>query len=245
MTIENQLRRIECGSGNGFCYDVDRTLFAGADRLLHGPLLIALDTNVVLALQEYGARLIDGEGIEHPDPAHLGDLNALGTLLDLWFMRDIRFVVLPGARDDQRRAGQPAVLARRERTMTALEEALSFQLQDWEHADQRFDWEQPVTEEARRTLDRIAGDLDRVLVREAYVSGVDVFLTMDKQVLRAASNASPPFPHVWRPATLTDATRRLSVEHLTGGMLDHSGCPYGLIPGPDLGKMGRLLEALS
>ncbi|TLM80933.1 hypothetical protein [Pseudarthrobacter sp. NamE5] len=197
----NPLRSIEDG-GHGFCYDIDRSVFPGASASTHGPLLVGLDTNAVLEIQEYGVRLIDDVRIHHPDAEHLRDIYALGDLVQLWFVRDIRFVVLPGARRDQRRPGKSEKIARLHETLSAIEEALTFQIQDWGYEDHRFDWARTRNLGVDCALARIPGSLDRRLVEQSYDAGVDVFLTMDKQVLRSVSTLPSGFPNLWRPPRL-------------------------------------------
>ncbi|MDP9934736.1 hypothetical protein J2T11_001076 [Paenarthrobacter nicotinovorans] len=241
-SYENPLRKLEDG-GLGFCYDFDPEIFAGALGVTHGPLLVGLDTNAILEIQNYGVRLIDDEAIDHPDPAHRRDILALGEVLELWFTRDIRFVVLPGARSDHRRQGHSEKLERLHNTFLAIEDALTFQLQDWGSEDRRFQWSRDRPDLVKQTLARIPGSLDRLLVGQSFDCGVDVFLTMDKQVLRSTSDAPPNFPNVWPPSRLMDRLKQIG--HFGGGVVRHDKCPYeGRVLFPDLGKISRLLEVL-
>jgi hypothetical protein len=220
-------------------------VFPGASTSTHGPLLVGLDTNAVLEIREYGVQLIDDVRIHHPDAEHLRDIYALGDLVQLWFVRDIRFVVLPGARRDQRRPGNSEKVMRLHDTLSAIEEALTFQIQDWGLEDRRFDRARTRSKGVDHALARIPGSLDRRLVEQSYDGGVDVFLTMDKQVLRSVSTPPSDFPNLWRPSTLLDRLTNLGVNQLGGGILEHENCPYGggwLFP--DMGKMSRLLSSL-
>jgi len=60
-------------------------------------------------------------------------------------------------------------------------------------------------------------------------------------------DAVPSFPNVWRPSNLAERLTHLGIEHFRGGHINHTDCRYlapGRLPMGDMGKMGRLLEAL-
>lgn len=109
-------------------------------------------------------------------------------------------MVLPGARDDQGRNGQPERVARLDGTFSAIEEALSFQFQDWGTESARFRWSRNRSDVIEQILAGIPGDLDRSLVAESYDRGVDVFLTIDKQLLRSTAKRPSVFSKRLAPA---------------------------------------------
>ena len=240
----NPLREVGDG-GVGFCYDVDRPLFAGSGLLQDGPLLLALDSNVMFDIELYGSRLIDGESICGLDDARLKELDALGELLDLWLVRDIRFVVLPSIRSDYRRSPSADRLKERERLFSALELALLFHTGHWETDSHDFFWKRASSAEAEAVLTRVRGDLDRRMVRAAWDCAADVFLTSDEGVLVACTETPSDFPNVLRPTQLLERLESAGVTHFNGGRLNHPDCRWAAsIPFGDIGRWVGLLQAL-
>ena len=183
MGIQASRNSLRTGRGAdlGFCYDVDRTLFAGSGVLSDGPLLVALDTNVVLDLQDWGADLINGDVLDLQDDKYVSELEALGHVIDLWFTRDIRFVVMRQSRRDQGRSFGSALIAHRDETLDAIEQALSFQIEDWGTENERHTRVRALSVDARRLLENVPGELDRLLLAEAAGLGADVFLTRTRR----------------------------------------------------------------
>jgi hypothetical protein len=96
------LHAVTEAGGLGFCH-------AALPGLLpvdyHGPLVVALDSNALIDLQQYGNRLLNEDPLD-VDDAYAEDLSGLGDLLNLWLLRDIRFVVTPRSLTDAKKVTQ-------------------------------------------------------------------------------------------------------------------------------------------
>jgi hypothetical protein len=237
------LRHITDGSGVGFCYDIDRRLFAGPDD--HGPLLVAWDANVLIDFHTYGEAAINDEPLrdglgQHLPARYEADVRALADLIHLWFIRDIRFVILPRGEDELDGSGGES--ARRNRqSIDGLADALTFQLEDWGVGEPRF----PEPDAPIDTLgfEAFPSGADRELVAQAARYSVDVFLTMDRGVLKAREAIASPL--ILRPRELVDRLVDLGIQPFSGGRIDHEDCPYeGALPAPDMGRWVPLLAAL-
>ncbi|AXL10742.1 hypothetical protein DXT68_00220 [Microbacterium foliorum] len=239
----NPLRALGDG-GPGFCFDIDRDLFRGAGDAADGPLLIALDSNVIFDLERYGSLILDQEHIPGVDDAYREELEALGAILDLWMVRDIRFIVVPRTRHDFKKSPSPERLAARERLFQRIEDALTFQADDWGAEHQRFTWSRPVTPATRAVLD-VSPGLDALMLESAWSAGVDAFLTLDAGVIKAAGAAMAPFPLVVKPTQLANRLHKLGPNPFLSGRVDHPDCLWeGGLPFGDSGKWVPLLEAL-
>lgn len=123
------LRSYVSDAGPGFCYSAVPELFNARDG--HGPLLAALDTNIVIYLQKYGNTILEGGDIKDIDPWLADQLDYLGTILNMWLVRDIRFVVLPRGFTDYKVYPKTADgvrrLMRRQDTLSKIIGALRFQ----------------------------------------------------------------------------------------------------------------------
>ena len=169
-------------------------MFAGSEGLVDGPLLIALDSNVLFDLEELGRHLIDDDLPSPVGGERRMQLEALGRLLETWLMRDIRFVVVPATRDDFRKSPPESRLREREHLFSSIEEALTFQLDDWgNEAERHVPWREPDAE-ADSALARVPDDLDRLMIQSAWECGSDVFLTVDTRLLAAMRTVPPGFP---------------------------------------------------
>lgn len=240
----NPLRAYGDG-GPGFCYEADPDLFRGAGSLLDGPLLVALDSNIIFDLEKYGPAILDQEEVSGID-ARLGiELLALGEIIDLWMMRDIRFIMVPRTREDFRRPPSADRMTERERTFQRIESALTFQVGDWEGSDSRFGGSRASTP----SVDDIIGgvsELDALMLRSAWDAGVDVFLTRDEKVLSTCGQAAAPMPLVASPSTLRDRLGALGDDLMFLGMVDHADCQWSFgFPMGDTGKWVPLFEAMS
>ena len=91
------LHEVTTDGGMGFCHHV---LPAVLPSGYHGPLVVALDSNTLIDLQQHGNLLPKGEAREGLDEAYADDLSGLADLLNLWLLRDIRFVVTPRSLTD-------------------------------------------------------------------------------------------------------------------------------------------------
>lgn len=239
----NPLRALGDG-GPGFCYESDRDLFRGAGSLNDGPLLVALDSNIIFDLEEHGEAILELEDTPGVDRSLAEELLAVGQIIDVWMARDIRFIVVPRTRNDFRRAPSEERMRQREATFRRIELALTFQAGDWEDAGARFRGERPSSP-AVDSLIELAPDLDALMLRSAWNAGVDVFLTRDVQVLRACGHAGAPLPLIVSPTGLRNRLDSLGNDLLFLGMTDHAGCQWsGGLPIGDMGKWVPLFEAM-
>jgi hypothetical protein len=248
------LRRFVSDAGPGFCYVAVPGLFGA--KIGHGPLLIGLDTNIVLYLQKYGNAIL-GDGKLADVGEKLADqLEHLGVILSMWLIRDVRFVVLPRGFSDFKKPmntveGRRRVEGRSE-ALSNIISSLRFQLQEWDDSNESSDaipyhaWirTHEVPEGWTNALAAVPKGADRDLVLESLINEIDVFLTNDKKILNTATRfrdlgltiASPKI--LWH--VLYDGSR---FPLLTSGRLSHEGCPYG--PGVLAGDFGKWSSLLS
>lgn len=254
MSVEDLLRAESHAGGIGFCYQIDPWLFKDRSAT-HGPLVVAWDSNLVIYFQEHGREIIDGEEIQTVDDGLSEELNALGMLINWWFMRDIRFVVLPSLFDDEKRPAAADRRSRRHASLVAIAEALTFQTEGWGRPDIV-----DLIEEKICALDAFSNDPlgtllapfpagagDRRVMREAILSGADVLLTCDRRFIKRGSRLAGGTTKVLAPTDLMDRLLELGMyEPWVGGFLDHPHCPFAghdVISG-DLGKIPLLLSVL-
>jgi hypothetical protein len=228
------LYEVTADGGLGFCH-------ASLPRLLplgyHGPLVVALDSNALIDLQQYGSLLLNGDLPEVED-TYAADLAGLADLLNLWLLRDIRFVVTPRSLTDAKQV-TPRFLDRRLPAVEAIATSLAFQFGDWTvSAPSHTDAPAPVGEETG-----LPDGADRELVLEAQAVGAHVFLTRDRRVLDRVALSGPAMV-VAAPRALADELIGLGVEPFVGGTCGAEDCPYTEWPflAPDTGKWGGLLS---
>lgn len=227
------LHKVTADGGVGFCQAALPALLPPG---YHGPLVVALDSNVLIDLQQHGAALLNAEGL-----GVLADyeeeLLALGSILDVWMVRDIRFVVTPRSRTDAKRLSE-RFLTSRGPAVQALAQSLAYQCGDWAVP--------APSQTSLPPLGSVAGipagaDLDLLVGAQAV--GAHVFLTRDEKVRTAASVEGPAL-RILRPTELADELVLSGVELFSGGQCLADGCPYAALdlPAPDLGKWGGLLS---
>jgi len=219
--------------GLGFCHvALPEVLPYG----FHGPLIVALDSNILIDLQEHGRALLDGQV---PDAAgeYAKELLALGSLIDIWMIRDIRFVVTPRSRTDAKRF-TTRFSAGRALAIDALAESLAFQYGDWIVAA-------PSDLDGLPSGGRVAGlpeGADRDLVAEAQSVGAHVFLTRDRGILDRAVVKGAGLA-IMSPISLMMQMDRAGVQLIAGGVCGQKACPYwGLSTLGDIGKWNGLLS---
>ncbi len=224
--------------GLGFCYTSLPGLLPYG---YHGPLIVALDSNVLIDLQEHGAALMNEEPLPDSvadDEAYMGNLIGLADLLDLWLLRDIRFLVTPRSKTDAKKVTK-RFLERRLPSIDALADSLAFQTGDWTT---------PAPSESEPLI--LVGDetglpqgADRDLVLEAQAVGAHVFLTRDELVLERTVLVGPSMA-VLPPQVLADELLQGGVEPFLGGTCEADSCPYSDRPVlmPDMGKWSGLLS---
>lgn len=217
----------------GFCHEALPELLR-ADY--HGPLVVALDSNVLIDFQEHGANLLNNDDLR-VDGAYEEQLLALGTILDIWMVRDIRFIVTPRSRTDAKRLSE-RFIATRGPAIDALADSLAFQFGDWSVAVPSDREVTPIG-----SVSGIPAGADLDLLVEAQSVGAHVFLTRDEQVLTSAVMAGPVV-RVMRPTDVADVLDQRSVQLFTGGMCLHEDCPYATfnLPVPDIGKWSGVLS---
>jgi hypothetical protein len=158
----------------------------------------------------------------------------LGTLLNLWMLRDIRFVVTPRARTDAKRStpGFDALI-------DGLAECLAFQYGDWT-VEAPADWLDlnPIGAETG-----LRDGADRDLVMEAQAVGAHVFLTRDQGVLRKTDLTGPEL-RIMAPTEIADDLVIAGVSPFAGGTCLEPDCPYSdpRVPAPDIGKWQPLFS---
>lgn len=229
------LHSVTGDGGLGFCAAALPSLLPAQ---FHGPLVVALDSSVLIDLQQYGGHLLDDdEGL--PESGYGEELVALGVVLNIWMLRDIRFIVTPTSLTDTRRSVTPAFLARRVPAVDAVARALAFQLGDWEYTAPSY----------LVDLDLVGHEHglpvgnDPTLVLEAQSVGAHVFLTRDKRLRRRVSLTGPRL-HVLAPSELADELVIAGATTMGGGTCGDASCPYGdcLLPAPDIGKWGPFMS---
>lgn len=220
--------------GLGFCYPALCNLLPLG---YHGPLVVALDSSILIDLQQHGRLLLEDD---LPDVAddYAEDLAGLANLVNLWLLRDIRFVVTPRSLTDAKKVTQ-RFLDRRLPAVEAIAASLAFQLGDWSApAPSRGEPPAPVGDETG-----LPNGADRDLVLEAQAVGAHVFLTRDRRVLDRVALTGPALAVV-TPRALVMELVEAGVEPFSGGTCSAESCPYGgwPLPAPDTGKWGGLLS---
>lgn len=204
----------------------------------HGPLVMALDSNILIDLREHGAALTNDDQIVDIDEGYARDLGGLGEILDLWLVRDIRFIVTRRSLGDARRRTE-RFLTSQAPTVDAIARALAFQFGDW-------DQPAPSAWTSRPSIGDETGlpmGADRDLVLEAQSVGAHIFLTRDKRVRKRARLTGPQLS-LLAPADFVDIIREKDVGVFSGGNCDSPNCPYARwpLPLPDSGKWVPLLS---
>lgn len=231
------LHEITDEAGFGFCHDALPGLLP---ENYHGPLVIALDSSILIDLQDFGLEVTSGSlTLEHVgERRYFAELMALSRILHIWQLRDIRFILTPRARIDSRKIRSEDAHQRRMASIDAIADSLSFQLEEW-----------GVDLASETSLDAPAlpipglKESDRRLVEEAVALGAHVFLTRDNEVVARAGELDLETV-VARPSTVAAALAQTGAEDLfsTGGVCGHVECPYGerepLLP--DIGKWSGL-----
>jgi hypothetical protein len=220
--------------GVGFCHDALPRILPSA---YHGPLVIALDSSILIDIQQYGNLLL-GDDLPDVDRRYSDDLAGLAELLHVWLLRDIRFVLTPRSLTDAKRVTQ-RFLDRRLPAVDAVADSLAFQFGDWTAAvPSHLDPPAPVGRETG-----LPDGADRDLVLEAQAVGAHVFLTRDRLLLSRVRLAGPPLAAL-PPRALADGLVGAGVQPFGGGICGNEDCPYLGWPllAPDTGKWGPLLS---
>ena len=219
--------------GLGFCHEALPDLLPWG---YHGPLVVALDSNILIDLQQHGSALMNDE-VPDVDAKYAADLNGLADLLNLWLLRDIRFVVTPRALTDAKKNTERLTVGQWP-AVEAVAASLAFQFGDWNAKP-------PSALGKLRALGGESGlpnGADRDLVLEAQAIHAHVFLTRDGRVIRQVRLTGPRLV-VAAPRSLGLTLAGAGVEPFAGGVCGRNDCPYGdwQMPAPDIGKWGPLL----
>lgn len=229
------LHDVTSDGGPGFCHTVLPSVLPGG---YHGPLVIALDSNVLIDLQEHGNILLNGEEPGGVDPIYADELDALATILDRWMLHDIRFIVTPRSLTDAKRISQK-FLENRHPAVEAIARSLAYQLADWTYVAPSYQSLRMIGMERG-----LPDGADRDLVLEAQAAGAHVFLTRDRLVLEKAALTGPKIAIV-PPTWLADELTIAGVGPYGGSTCGENTCVYeGSLPAPDIGKWGSLLSVL-
>lgn len=219
--------------GLGLCHEAVAALLPA---WYHGLLIVALDSNVLIDLQQHGADLLSDEGMGGDDDYH-EQLFAVGAILDIWVLRDIRLIVTRRSRTGARRLSE-RFLARRGPAIDTLAESLAFQFGDWTVRPPSDHEVVPVG-----SVTGIPNGADLDLVLEAQSVGAHVFLTCDEQVLTRASVTGPVL-RILPPTQLAHEFVLAGVQLFEGGLCSAYDCPYAVVitPAPDMGKWTGLIS---
>lgn len=229
------LHEVTYDGGMGFCHEALPSLLRWG---YHGPLVVALDSNALIDLQQHGALLLNGDVPGGIYGEYAADLAGLADLLNLWLLRDIRFVVTPRSLTDAKKVTQ-RFLDRRLPAVDAIAESLAFQFGNW-----------TIPAPSERPGLRLLGDEtglpegpDRDLVLEAQAVGAHAFLTRDREVLERTTLSGPALA-VIPPSALARELLGAGVQPFFGGTCGAGACPYDgwSMPAPDMGKWGGLLS---
>jgi len=222
--------------GPHFDYSWAPYLFLG--RHGGGPLHIAWDTNLLIDYFQHGRSLWDREN--DIESSYGDELEALQMLIALWVIRDIRFYVLREVLRDAKRRLTAQRQADRLRAFQQFASALML-VQSGER-----DIDEPSRagllilpdSELVRALDAVPEGGDRQLVHDAVRRGMNVFLTRDEGVLKAAPRLAPFGLLIASPGDL--------LEMLVGcGAFHCIWAPgYAYWPLPDQARVTHLIRAL-
>jgi len=227
---------------------LERTPAVFGTRVGVGPLLVMPDTNILIGIREQLDE-VEGALIIHPLwSARETLVDALRDLVQLWWWRDLRFVVGPQHLEDSRKPLSPERMQAREDAVRELEQDFRERggHQAVVHEEALTDEPCPVHCVPCAGLDQRLeaathwrwprDDLDRALVEAAYDAGCHVFLTADKGVLKSHASLFSRGLAVLSPGQLLAA-------------LDDSGELDGTRGGnfllPDLSTLSRLYAGFS
>ncbi|WP_148021186.1 hypothetical protein [Streptomyces sp. OR43] len=235
------LHEASLDGGLGFCHQELPTLLPDE---YHGPLVVALDSNVLIDLQQHGAALMNDDPLPDrvaADAAYLQDLDGLADLLNTWLLRDIRFIVTPRSKTDAKKFSQ-RFLDTRLPAIDALAESLAFQLGDWNFPPPS----EGVPPAAFGDETGLPEGADRDLVLEAQAVGAHAFLTRDRLILERTALTGPQTV-VLSPGSLASEMQAAGVQLFRGGVCGDARCPYAgwPFPAPDMGRWAGLLSILS
>jgi hypothetical protein len=234
-----------CSGRTGFWRERTPTVF-GYRRGV-GPLIVALDTAILISLRDELEAVEEGAGLVcGPLWSDLGSpTDALRDLIQLWWWRDVRFWVCDLHLADARKPLSPERRLARAAAVRELEQDF-FERGGFEtilrddtgvidrpcpaHAVPRRLRSDKATTSADKRLPR--GLRDRQLVCAAHDAGCHAFVTTDKGILRCSETLAALGLAILSPTQLLSAFDE-------SGELDDSPNPM-TAPAPDLAAISRL-----
>ena len=223
-----------------FVYERMPRVFLG--RKGEGALEIVWDTNILIDYLDHGASLWAGHDLP-ADAQEPEQVAALGQLIDLWMLRDIRIRILDETIDDAKRR---LTQERREARVIALTEmTAALALDDCDTAPPEGSQRRVLSgaaaaerEYLRGVLSTVPVGMDRELVASSIQLGAHVFLTRDRGVLACADRLRQFALHVSTPL---DLLVELTATGEVVSLSDPSSVPW---PIPDLQRMSHLIQIL-
>ncbi len=224
-----------------FAYSDGPDLFCGRRGV--GPLLVALDTNLLIDYFTHGRAIWElSDFPAEIDPKFAAELDALRVILALWVARDVRLSVLPRTLSDSKKktlAFDRVQQRRRAFDSFVLATTLVANCDEGVPEDVGNDSLLRLPDHlAREALSAIPAGNDRVLVKEALAAGVHVFLTRDDDVLACRDLLR-------RHGLLLASPSDLIEDLAAAGALQCFVEPRALYwPAPDQYRVAHLLDAL-
>jgi hypothetical protein len=220
--------------GPHFVYEQNIGLFLG--RRGRGPLRVAWDTNLLIDYFEHSCALWDGHPLPDIVSGDYGEeLEALQVVMAMWVLRDIRFYIPTRALRDAKRKLSERQFGQRQQAFEAFAAALSLV------GDTSEERESPPMilpeSELERALQRVPAGNDRGLVEESVRQRMQVFMTRDVRVLRAAPALRPFGLYI---ATPGDLLEELSA---CGAILCLLDPRFAYWPLPDTRRVAHLYRA--
>jgi hypothetical protein len=226
--------------GPHFDYSFANILFSG--RRGSGPLLVALDTNLVLDYYSFGSAFWLGQpyaGVSAADSKYLDELDCLSLILALLVVRDIRLIVQPETLRDAKKV----VSAERQLARRVAFDQFTHAMEHFSDCDEDFETSRQQTlalpdSVLDDALAQIPGALDRMMVSAAHRTGAHVFMTRDDRVINAREHFRPLGLYIGSPGDV--------FEELMGAYAFNCLFEPRLLtwPLPDQHRIGHLIQAI-
>ena len=231
------IRRGRIPEGPYFNFEDGPELFMG--RHGRGPLHIAWDTNLLLDYFNYGHSLWENDSLVEIEPNEYGEeLEALQVVISLWVVRDIRFHILPlTLQDSKTKPLSSERLAQRANAWENFCAAITL-VEDW--PDERGETLILPPSVFDRALRAVPEGTDRQLIREAVSARMHVFMTRDKEILKARDALHPFGLLLASPQDMLEYLGACGALHC---LIVPKDCLYW--PMPDLQRVSHLVSALA
>jgi len=221
--------------GPHFVFEQSPRLFLG--RRGRGPLRIAWDTNLLIDYFQYGRALWDGGALPDTVSDEYGEeLEGLQLIVALWVMRDIRFYVPLSALQDGKKGLSVTQAADRRRAFEEFASALTL-------VEAPGEKREPVPlilpeRVLMAALQQLPTGQDRELVDEALRSGIHVFMTRDRGLLKSQGVLRSLGLLIASPLDVVEELAACGALHC---LLDPRFAYWAV---PDLQRMTHLIRAL-